>query len=305
MRHIIFAMLIALFSAACTKQGPVDGSVERPLRVLLIPADGGTEQGTLADYEPLFKSLTERSGLHFQLRVAQSYNAVVEGMAAGQVDVAFFGPVSYMQAKKRNAAQLLAVAVEKGESVYYAALFARKDSGIAALSDLAGRSVAFGDVNSTSSFVMPVAMMMEAKVDPVQDLKRIIFAGSHSSALAALEAGKVDVAAASLNSYEKAVSNHTIDPQHVVIVAKSGPIPYPPLAMSTTLDESLKKRLRDALRSVHEGQVDPSMIKGYGGKQVDRYDVDYPEQKFDEAMDRLNLVTDDLKARLVAKASAQ
>ena len=162
-----------------------DGSAQRPLRVALIPADGGTEEGTRADFEPVFSAITRQYGIHFEIRVAQAYNAVVEGMANGKVDVAFFGPVTYHQARQRGAAELLAVGVNDGESVYYSGIFINKDSGLTEVADLAGHSVAFGDVNSTSSFNFPVAMLIEAGVDPVQQLKAIYLTGSHANALAA------------------------------------------------------------------------------------------------------------------------
>ena len=86
---------------------PRNGSAEHPLEVMLIPADGGTEDGTKSDFLPLFNAITKTEGLHFNVRVGQSYGAVVEAMANGQVDVGFFGPVSYLQAKKRAGAELL------------------------------------------------------------------------------------------------------------------------------------------------------------------------------------------------------
>ena len=102
-----------------------DGSKARPLRVMLVPADGGTEDGMKADFLPLFNAVSRMIDLHFDVRVGQSYGAVVEGMANQLSDIAFFGPVTFMQAKERGAAELLAVAVEKGQSVYYSGIFVR------------------------------------------------------------------------------------------------------------------------------------------------------------------------------------
>src|SRR6202000_1955778 len=125
------------------------------LRVILIPADGGTEDGTKADYEPIFHAITKMTGINFEIRVGQSYSAVVEAMCSGAADVAFVGPVTYVQANQRHCADLLAVAVEKGQSIYYAGIFTKAASPVKTLKDLKGRAVAFGDVNSTSSFVFP------------------------------------------------------------------------------------------------------------------------------------------------------
>ena len=107
-----------------------------PLRVLLIPADGGTESGTLADYRPIFDAVARSTGLSFDLKVAQSYGGVVEAMCNNAADIAFVGSVTYLQAQKRGCAELLAVAVKSGRSVYYSGLFVRADSPVQSIADL-------------------------------------------------------------------------------------------------------------------------------------------------------------------------
>ena len=315
MRFVVAPLIVAFLLAGCGSNpdhqagdaagdGSLRGSAKKPLRVLLIPADGGTEDGTIADFQPVFTAITREYDLHFDIKVAQSYNAVVEGMANGQLEVAWFGPVTYHLAKQRGAAELLAVGVSRGESVYYSGIFVRKEAGLKQIEDLKGKSVAFGDVNSTSSFNYPVAMILAAGLDPVRDLDKIYMTGGHANALAALAAGKVDAACASFSSFEKAIANGQVDPDQVVTLARSEPIPYPPMAMHVNLDASIKRRLREAFGNVHRAEgVTPDMIRGYGGKTVDRYDARFSESEFDRAMEFLAGVTDELKTEILKKAS--
>ena len=291
-------------SAPSLAQQIPDGSKERPLRVMLIPADGGTETGTKADYQPVFNAVSRMTGLNFDIKVGQTYGAVVEAMCNGLIDVAFYGPVAYVQAHQRGCAQLLAVAVEKGESVYYAGFFARADSSIKSVADLKGKRVAFGDVNSASSFTFQMAMLMDAGIDPVRDLAEIRMTGSHANSIAALSQGLVDVACASFDSYEKAVRQGAIDPKQVKVVAKSIPIPYPPLAINTKLPEATKAKLKAAFNEVHKAPgVTPEMIRGYGGKKVDAYNANYPESEFNIAAQKLAMVTDDIKGEILKKSA--
>jgi phosphonate transport system substrate-binding protein len=130
--------------------------------------------------------------------------------------------------------------------------------------------------------------------------------GSHTNAMAALDAGRVDAACASYSSFEKAVANGQIDPKEIIPLAKSDPIPYPPMAMHVKLDESLKKTLRKAFNNVHNAEgMTPDMIRGYGGKKIDRYNADFSEAEFDKAMSKLAVVTDELKSEIIKKASDQ
>src|SRR5215471_1157186 len=270
---------------------PRNGSAEHPLEVMLIPADGGTEDGTKSDFLPLFNAITKTEGLHFNVRVGQSYGAVVEAMANGQVDVGFFGPVSYLQAKKRAGAELLAVSVENGSSTYYSGIFVRSDSPLQSIADLKGKTLAVGDPGSTSSFAYPLAMLLKAGVDPVKDLSKIFFTGSHVNSLSACAQGHADAGAASFLSLEKAVTDKKIGGETLRPLAKSEPIPGPPLAMNPGLDPEVKKKLRDGFASVHKAPgITPDQVRGYGGKKVDRYDVAYADAEFMKAAQELDRV---------------
>jgi phosphate/phosphite/phosphonate ABC transporters, periplasmic binding protein len=297
--------LIALAAlGACDSKTPETASESQALNVLLIPADGGTESGTLADYRPIFDAVGKSADIHFNLKVAQSYGAVVEAMCSGTADVAFVGPVTYLQAKERGCAELLAVAVKDGQSVYYAGIFSRKESPLHSLEDLRGHSLALGDVNSTSSFVFPLAMLLDAGIDPVKDLGPLRLTGSHANSLAALTERRVDAAALSFDSYEKALREGVPGAADVRVIARSEAIPYPPIVMGSKLPAALKTKLKDAFETVDKAPgISPEMIRGYGGAQVDRYGAHFPPEKFESAARTMALLSDALKGEILKKSS--
>lgn len=274
------------------------------LQVVLIPADGGTEDGTKADYQSIFKAVSRMTGMDFDIKVGQSYAAVVEALCNGAADIAFVGPVTYIQARDRGCADLLAVGVEKNQSIYYSGLFTLAASPVRAITDLKGKRVAFGDINSTSSFTYPMAMILDAGLDPVRDLGAVRITGSHADSLAALIHGQTDAAALSFDSYEKAVEEGAVDPATIRIIAKSPPIPYPPLIMNSRLDKIVKEKLRDAFGKAHQAPgITPEMIRGYGGKQIDRYDTGFAVDKFNVAGSVMARLDDGMKAAILKKAS--
>jgi phosphonate transport system substrate-binding protein len=299
--RIVWAFLgLALLLPACSPAAPKGET----LRVILIPADGGTEDGTKADYEPVFRAISRMTGLDFKINVGQSYATVVEALCNDAADIAFVGPVTYIQARERGCADLLAVGVEKNQSIYYSGLFTRDTTPIRTIADLKGKRVAFGDINSTSSFVYPMAMILDAGVDPVHDLAAIRMTGSHADSLSALLHGQVDAAALSFDSFDKAVGENAVDPATIRVVARSPAIPYPPLIMNARLDTALKARLRDAFAKVDKAPgITPNMIRGYGDKQVERYDVTVAPQAFDTAGAVMAKIDDGLKSAILKKAS--
>jgi phosphonate transport system substrate-binding protein len=297
-------VLAVMFGASASAVAADRGSKLEPLQVVLIPADGGTEDGTRADFQPVFNAVARTTGLTFKLRVGQSYNAVVEAMCSGSADIAFFGPVSYVQARQRGCAELLAVAVENGKSIYYAGIFARADSDIATIADLKGKSVAFGDINSASAFVFPMAMILDAKLDPIRDLRSIRLTGSHANSLAALTQKQVDAASLSFESFEKAINQGAASSRDIKVVARSVAIPNPPLGMSTKLSLEMKKKLKEAFGSIAQAPgVTPDMIRGYGGKRVEGYDPTFAEAQFDLPARMMATVDDRLKGEILKKAA--
>lgn len=297
------AVLLPLGASA---QAQYDGSSAKPLRVVLIPADGGTEDGTRKDFQPIFGAITQATGLNFDIKVGQSYSAVVEAMCSGAADIAWYGPASYLQAKARGCAELLALAVNKGQSVYYSGIFARNEAKIDKVTDLKGKKIALGDVNSTSSFNIPVAMMMQAGVNPSRDAGVINMAGSHANVLKALAEGLVDAGGASFDSFEKAVNQKAIDPSQVKVIAKSAPIPYPPLAIHPKVDSRIKAQLRDAFNSIHKlPGISKDQIRGYGGGKVDGYTANVSEEDMANAGKLFDLVTSQVKTDIMKKAGSR
>lgn len=301
MMRLVYALLCTLL-AFFVPAAPASGE-PAALRVLLIPADGGTADGTKSDFKPLFDALSQTTGLKFDIRVGQSYAAVIEGMCAGQADIAWFGPVSFLTAQERGCAELLAIEERNGSSTYFAGLFVRADSGIKSIKDLKGRSLALGSSHSASSFAYPLAMLHGAGLDPVKDIARLVLSESHSQGLMALNLGRVDAAGASLISFERALNQGGLKAADFRILAKSGPIPNPPLAVSARLSDELKKTLRSALSTLHETPgIKPDAIRGYGGKPVDRYVTDVDPDELADAAEAILFLDDDLKAALLRKA---
>ena len=271
---LVVLMITALTNIAYAEVH--DGSRKKPLRVMLVPSDTGADS-IADDFKPVFNAMTQVYGLHFDIKVGSSFAAVVEGMCSEQVDVAWLGVVTLPIVVNRGCGEFLALDVKKGKSTYYSGIFVSKDSGINTLQDLKGKSIAFGDVLSTSSFNFPVAMLIDAGIDPANDLEKIYMAGSHTNSLAALREGQVDAACASFNVYEKSVQKGIIDPVNFKILKKSEPIPIPPMGMHVKLDPKVKALLKKAFNNVHKAPgIKPEQIRGYGGKMVDRFDADYP-----------------------------
>ena len=63
-----------------------DGSAKEPVRVIMVPAEIGSRD-TLSDYRPVFNAITKEYGIHFDLKLGDSYAAAVQGLCNEQADI--------------------------------------------------------------------------------------------------------------------------------------------------------------------------------------------------------------------------
>ncbi len=245
------------------------------LKMGLIPADDAQEM--LRSYEPIKEYLSEKLGIPVEIQVTSDYTAAIEAMRAKHIDMAWFGPFSYIIATNVAGAEAIVNGVRRsdGKAEYHSIIITRADSGIETLEDLKGKSFAFVDPASTSGNLIPRKMLIENGIDPDNDFSISYYAGTHNAVQYAVANGKVDAGADSDNSYDRMVAAGEIDPEVNKIIYKSEPIPGSPIVVRGDLPAELKQRIQDALISMDEQTIDK--VDGWGG--IARYqkvsDSDY------------------------------
>lgn len=165
------------------------GSAERPIKVLFVPSVEADV--IITGGELLAQQLEEATGYHFEVSVPNSYAATIEAMCASPDDtIGFIPALGYVLANERCGVQVGNAAVRNGWPVYWAQIVVRTDSGIETLEDLAGRSWGTPSVTSTSGYLVPVAQLSAAGVEPGE----IVETGGHTQAMVAVAQGDVDFA---------------------------------------------------------------------------------------------------------------
>lgn len=114
----------------------------------------------LLDYVvPRMASVGIREG---RILMARDLKQMESYLRRGRVDWVTETAASAMQLQARAGAESLLLTERNGVSRYRTVFFARRDSGIASLDDLRGRSIAFQNPNSTSAYYAPAADLLEA-----------------------------------------------------------------------------------------------------------------------------------------------
>ena len=179
-----------------------------PLRVGMIP-DAGATQLSVEDKAPLRAYLEKMTGQSVELVIPTNYNATVEGLGNGSLDVAYLGGLTYLKAHARYGVVPLVQRVE--DQRFHALLITQASAPIHSLQDLKGKRFAFGDINSTSGHMFPYLAMSEAGVDPDKDIT-FRYTGSHAATIKAVEAGAVDAGATDETVFKQMTSDGKADP---------------------------------------------------------------------------------------------
>jgi phosphonate transport system substrate-binding protein len=222
------------------------------------------------NYSSVLSMLERETGKKIQFQNATDYAAVIEGMRAGQIDIAMFGPFSYVLAKGQDpgitpiAAAIAAPGAQPGYQSYG---ITRADSDITDLAGYAGRTVCFVDPNSTSGFLYPSAGLIEASVDPKNGVNQV-FAGGHDASVLAVASGQCDAGFA-----EDSMVDHTLvdsgqlQPGQLRIVWKSEMIAGSPMAVASDVDPQLRQTIADAI--VNKANVDYLSANGFCSSAAD------------------------------------
>lgn len=142
------------------------------------------------------------------------YAAAVEALANHQVDLAWFGGFTFVQAQQRAAGKVIPL-VQREEDEKFRSVFITTEANIKSLADLKGRTLSFGSASSTSGHLMPRSFMLSAGLDPDRDLRRVAYSGAHDATVAAVASGKVDAGALNISVWDKLVADKKVDPAKV------------------------------------------------------------------------------------------
>jgi phosphonate transport system substrate-binding protein len=115
-------------------------------------------------YQPLVDHLSEHTGRPWELAIGADYQETVDALCHGRVAVAYLGPLTYIRARALCGAEPIVRLNTANRSTYESLIMVRADSEIQSLEELRGRRFGFGAALSTSSHLVPRAMLLDSGV---------------------------------------------------------------------------------------------------------------------------------------------
>lgn len=222
---------------------------------LVVGAVPSEESSSLEQsYAPLVEALAEELGIEVEFFQATDYAGIIEAQVAGRVDLAQYGPFSYVLAKTRGAEIDVTGVMTEGPEVepgYQSYGIAKADNDkINGIADFAGKKVCFVDPGSTSGYLYPIQGLIVNNIDPETGVTPV-FAGGHDSSVLSVKNGDCEAGFA----FDAMVDSNLIESGQIAegeikTVWKSEMIAGSPMAHRTTLPATLIAEIKRVVLEV-------------------------------------------------------
>ncbi len=262
-------------------------------------------EATRKAYTPIAAWISDRLGVPVRFVLTDSYDALVELLKRGEVDIVQLSPLSYIMAGAEvKGLRLIASSLSFGSASYSSLLVVRSGSALRRLGDVIPPEVrlerktrrdrgdnrpvgvpekakvrfAYVHQSSASGFLLPYQALLGHGVDPRQDMVMVRM-GSHEAAIKGLLNGDVDIAAVSSGTLNNVRRGVIIGEGNLRILHKAGRVPYDALCTSPQVPESGARKIAAAFGALST-RTDAGRrvlaqargVTGWAGTRDERYD---------------------------------
>jgi phosphonate transport system substrate-binding protein len=250
MKRLRFALVALLGLLALAAPAPAqDPAWPKELTFALLSTENAAD--ITRRWGPIIAHLERDLKVKIKSVTATDYRGSIEALKFKKADLGHLGPKAYVEASTNNYANVEPIAqlqLANGSLGYRSCLVVHADSDIFGPEDLAGKTFAFNDPNSTSGYLVPSAFfMMEMGVDPQKHFSKVTFSGSHEASILAVAAKKVEVAATNLPDLQQLTRENKVPRGGLRVIWVSKLIPNDPIVVRKDLPPSFKQAAQESL----------------------------------------------------------
>ena len=244
---LVLGLLILPWSARAA-----DPSWPKEMTFALLSTENAAE--ITRRWGPILAQLEADLGVKIKPVTATDYRGTIEALKFKKAELGHLGPKSYVAASANNYANVEPIAqlqLANGSLGYRSCLIVHADSDIFSPEDMAGKTFAFNDPNSTSGYLVPSAFfMMEMNTDPAKLFSKITFSGSHEASILAVANKKVDVASTNLPDLQQLTRENKVPRGALRVIWVSKLIPNDPIVVRKDMPPSLRSAVQESLTTM-------------------------------------------------------
>ncbi|WP_283152188.1 phosphate/phosphite/phosphonate ABC transporter substrate-binding protein [Guptibacillus hwajinpoensis] len=267
-KFMMFTLVLMLgILAACSSNNSENASEEKnsesedkafTIGVIPVQTEGEIEEAMMK----LQGELSEKLDQEVEITTFPDYNGVVEAMNYDQIDMAYFGPLTYVIAHEKSGAKAIVTQLIDGEPFYHSYIITNAENEWDTLEDYLkdseARSFAFGDPNSTSGSLIPSIELQDRGVFEDQDkndFASVAYTGSHDATALSVQNKQVDAGAIDSAIYNQLLESGKIDGDQLKVIWESEKLFQYPWAVSKGTDDETIDKLQNAFLSIEDETI--------------------------------------------------
>jgi phosphonate transport system substrate-binding protein len=248
----VLAVALLMMAGLAAPSPAADPSWPKEITFALLSTENASE--ITRRWGPILAQLEKDLGVKVKSVTATDYRGTIEALKFKKAEIGHLGPKSYVEASTNNYANVEPIAqlqLANGSLGYRSCLIVHSDSDLFSPEDMAGKTFAFNDPNSTSGYLVPSAFfMMELSVDPKKYFSKITFSGSHEASILAVANKKVEVASTNLPDLQQLTREGKVPRGALRVIWVSKLIPNDPIVVRKDMPASLRSAIQESLTTM-------------------------------------------------------
>lgn len=277
-RGLISCGIVGLV-VGCGGKETRDGAEEsaKVLRFSAIPDQDTTAQKER--FQPVADYLSQELGIKVEFVPSINYGASVEKFENNDIQLAWFGGVTGVQAMTVVEGARALVAGEN-DLAFKSYFIANSSTGLEASDEFPGAianlTFTYGSSSSTSGCIMPSHFIMEnTGKAPLEFFKnKPGFSGAHDRTAMQVQDGTFQAGALNYRTYEKLVAEGRLDPEKCVKIWETPPYVDYNMTAHPSLEETFGEGFLDKLQAVLVECGDEAALKALNRKKLVKVDND-------------------------------
>lgn len=263
-RFVTAALWLALIAFGSALTSAQDAPWPKEVTFALLSTENAAE--ITRRWAPVLAQLEKDLNVKIKPVTATDYRGTIEALKFKKAEIGHLGPKSYVEASNNNYANVEPIAqlrLGNGALGYRSCLIVHAESDMFSPEDMAGKTFAFNDPNSTSGYLVPTMFFMsEMGVDPQKFFSKVTFSGSHEASILAVANKKVEVASTNLPDLQQLTRENKVPRGGLRVIWVSRLIPNDPIVVRKDLPASFKLAVQESL--VNMKAKNPEAFKEIG-----------------------------------------
>jgi phosphonate transport system substrate-binding protein len=240
---VVTVAAASIYYTADTMWTNLGQSTPSVVRVGVLP--DMSEKDLRQRYDPLMQYLSEETGLDLKLVLPADYADLLRLFGEGEIDLALFGGVTFVQANDTHQAEPLVM--RDVDTRFISVFLVRHNDSATDLSDLEDKVLAFGSSLSTSGHLMPRYFLQQSKqILPEDFFGQVVYSGAHDKTAYMVRDGEADIGAVNAEIIDGMLRDGRLKQGDLRVLWQTPPYPDYVWAVQAHLNEDIKTQLRDA-----------------------------------------------------------